>query len=215
VKITSTMPVEVKTTLAISLARSSAAAGELVLLIDADLRLGAASRIFNKKNAIGLVDVLTSSADALDAIYYDEQSKVHVLPAGARALNPPALLDSDRMQKLIGYTKTMFDKIIIDTPPVAIAVDAAAVSRAVDKVVFAVKWSDTPREAVSQAILQLPDTDRLAGIVLTMVDERKLPRYGRHLSLDGKVVEKYGYDGTGYLTLGWADKAEQFDNKRA
>lgn len=201
VQITSTMPEEGKTTLAVSLARSSAAAGELVLLIDGDLRLGGASRVFNRKNALGLVDVLTSSADPIDAIHYDEQSGIHILPAGARTLNPPALLDSNRMQKLIGYAKNTFDKIIIDSPPVAIAADAAIMSYFADTIVFAVKWSDTPREAVSQAILQLRNTDRLAGIVLTMVDERKLPRYGRYLSLNSKVVEKYGYDGTGYLAF--------------
>ena len=110
VQVTSTMPGEGKTTVAISLACSSAAAGENVLLIDADLRLGTASRIFGKKNAVGLVDVLTSSAIAQDSIYLDERSGVYVLPAGARAQNPPAILDSDRMQKLIGYARSTFDR---------------------------------------------------------------------------------------------------------
>ena len=190
VQVTSTMPGEGKTTLAISLACSSAAAGELVLLIDADLRLGAASRIFGKKSAVGLFDVLTSSADAQDSIYFHEQSGVYVLPAGARARNPPAILDSDRMQKLIGYARSTFNRIIIDSPPVAVAVDAAVLSRVADRVVFAVKWSDTAREAVSQAIAQLRRTGQVTGVVLTMVDERKLPRYGRYLSLESKLDSK-------------------------
>jgi succinoglycan biosynthesis transport protein ExoP len=202
VQITSAMPGEGKTTLAVSLARSAAAAGELVLLIDADLRLGAATRVFGRGNALGLVDVLTSAADVLDGIHFDQRSGIHILPTGARAQNPPALLSSERVQVLIGYLRNTFDTIIIDSPPVAIAVDAAAIARLADQIVFAVKWSDTAREAVSQAIMQLRYPNQAVGIVLTMVDERKLPRHGRYLSLDSKLAEKNGYSGKEYMRFG-------------
>jgi capsular exopolysaccharide synthesis family protein len=200
------MPGEGKTTLAISLARSAAAAGENVLLVDADLRLGTASRIFGHHSGAGLVDVLTSAADVQDCIHFDERSGVYILPAGARAQNPPALLDSDGLQGLIAYAKGTFDRVILDSPPVAVAVDAAVLSRAADGVLFAVKWSDTAREAVSQAISQLRCPDRVTGIVLTMVDERKLPRYGRYLSIDGRVAGTYGYGGPDTPSPGWAGR---------
>ena len=215
VQVTSTMPGEGKTTLAISLARSAAAAGEVVLLIDADLRLASASRIFNKRSALGLVDVLTAAADIQDSIQFDEQSGFYVLPAGARAQNPPALLDSDRMQRLIESARNSFDRIIIDSPPVAVAVDAAVLSRMADSIIFAVKWSDTAREAVMQAISQLRCADRVAGVVLTMVDERKLPKHGRYLSLESKVVEKYGDAGKYNSALGGDAGLDDFDGRRA
>jgi succinoglycan biosynthesis transport protein ExoP len=191
IQVTSTMPGEGKTTLAVSLARSAAAAGELVLLVDADLRLGGASQIFGKSNAPGLVDVLTSTTDTAAAIHLDERTGIYILPAGSRAMNPPSLLDSDRMQELMRQAGSAFDRVIIDSPPVAVAVDSAILSRVADRVVFAVKWSDTAREAVSHAVSQLACPGRMAGIVLNMVDERKLPRYGRYLSLDSKAIAKY------------------------
>jgi Mrp family chromosome partitioning ATPase len=95
------------------------------------------------------------------------------------------------MQSLISHAKDAFDRIIIDSPPVAPAADAAVLSRSADRILFAVKWNNTPREAVAQAITQLRSRDRIAGIVLTMVDEDKLPRFGRYLSLSSNRLERY------------------------
>jgi exopolysaccharide transport family protein len=191
IQVTSALPEEGKTTLAVSLALSAAAAGERVLFIDADLRLRAASGLFNLQGRLGLVDMLTASADVRDAVHLDERSGLYVLAAGATTRNPPALLGSARMQSLISHAKDAFDRIIIDSPPVAPAADAAVLSRSADRILFAVKWNNTPREAVAQAITQLRSRDRIAGIVLTMVDEDKLPRFGRYLSLSSNRLERY------------------------
>ena len=95
------------------------------------------------------------------------------------------------MRALVSNASRAFDRVIIDSPPVAPAADAAALSRIGGSILFAVKWNDTPREAVEQAILQLRAPDRMVGIVLTMVDDRKTPRYGRYLSLETKLLERY------------------------
>lgn len=191
IQVTSALPEEGKTTLAISFAISAAAAGERVLLIDADLRLRAATELFGLDDRPGLVDLLTSSADVRDAVHLHEESGLYVLAAGLAARNPPALLSSARMRSLVSNASRTFDRVIIDSPPVAPAADAAALSRIGGSILFAVKWNDTPREAVEQAIMQLRAPERMLGIVLTMVDERKTPRYGRYLSLETKLLERY------------------------
>ncbi|MCG5478990.1 GumC family protein [Sinorhizobium alkalisoli] len=189
--ITSAMPNEGKTTLALSLAYSAAADGERVLVVDADLRISAATEFFGMREEVGLVDLLTLPVDCAKAIHLDERSGIHVLPAGARTLNPPALLASMRMRAVLEELRSAYDTVIIDAPPVGPAADASILGRHVDKTVFVVKWRETSREAVAEGIRHLGGRSKIAGIALTMVDEPKLPKYGRYVSLEGNVSDRY------------------------
>ncbi|CAN7628547.1 GumC family protein [Mesorhizobium sp. LjNodule214] len=189
--LTSAMPGEGKTTLVLSLACSAVADGDRVLVIDADLRLSAATAFFGMGDKVGLVDLLTLPMKATNAIHRDERSGICVLPAGARTRNPPALLASARMRSLLDELRGKFDTVIIDAPPVGPAADASILAPHVDKVVFVVKWRDTSREAAAEGIRSLGGRSKIAGIALTMVDEPKLPRYGRYTSLESSVSDSY------------------------
>lgn len=191
VLVTSAMPGEGKTTLVLSLACSAVADGERVLVIDADLRLSATTAFFGMAERVGLVDLLTLPVKAANAIHRDERSGISLLPAGAKTRNPPALLASARMRSLLDELRGKFDTVIIDAPPVGPAADASILARHVDKVVFVVKWRETSREAVAEGIRNLGGRSKIAGIALTMVDEPKLPKYGRYTSLESSVSESY------------------------
>jgi capsular exopolysaccharide synthesis family protein len=189
--VTSAMPGEGKTTLVLSLARSAAADSERVLVIDADLRLSSATNFFGMTEKAGLVDLLTLPIQAKDAIHLDARSGIYVLPAGTRTMNPPALLASKRMRSLLDKVQKTFDTVIIDAPPVGPAADASILAPYVDRVVFVVKWRETSREVVAEGIRHLGGRSKIAGIALTMVDEPKLPKYGRYTSLEGSVSNTY------------------------
>ena len=189
--VTSAMPSEGKTTLALSLACSAAADGERVLLIDADLRLSAATAFFGMAGKVGLVDLLTLPMKAANAIHMHERSGISLLPAGAKTRNPPALLASARMRSILDELRGKFDTVIVDAPPVGPAADASILARHVDKIIFAVKWCETSREAVAEGIRHLGGRTKIAGIALTMVDEPKLPKYGRYTSLESSVSDSY------------------------
>ncbi|MDX8455555.1 polysaccharide biosynthesis tyrosine autokinase [Mesorhizobium sp. VK9D] len=189
--VTSAMPSEGKTTLALSLACSAAADGERVLLIDADLRLSAATAFFGMAEKVGLVDLLTLPMKTAHAIHLDERSGISLLPAGAKTRNPPALLASARMLSILDELRGKFDTVIIDAPPVGPVADATILARHVDKIIFAVKWRETSREAVAEGIRHLGGRSKISGIALTMVDEPKLPKYGRYTSLESSVSDGY------------------------
>lgn len=180
IQMTSTVPGEGKTTLALGFAASLAASKLKVLLIDADMRHPSASKIIGALDRKGLVDYLTGDVALEDAIFRWEDAQLDVLPAGAKTQSPPDLLNSHRMQVLLHQLKGYYDYIIVDTPPVGPVVDAFLVSRVVDKTLFVVRWATTAREVVQRSVEQLEGHEKIAGIIFNMVDERQAPKYGRH-----------------------------------
>jgi capsular exopolysaccharide synthesis family protein len=180
VEITSTMPNEGKTTVALSLAASAATSGLRVLFIDADLRHPSASRESGLKNAKGLVDLLLGQVNLQEAVKYWDQAGFWVLPAGSKTQNPPDLLGSERMKALIEGFKKSFDYVVVDTAPVGPVVDPIVVSQRVDKVVLVVRWAATAREMVERSVQQLCGHKMIAGVVFNFVADRQAQKYGKY-----------------------------------
>src|SRR5262249_14448347 len=60
--------------------------------------------------------------------------------------NPPDLLGSERMKKLVSRLRETFDYVVLDTPPVGPVVDPVIITKLADKTIFVVQWASTPRE---------------------------------------------------------------------
>ena len=174
---TSTVPGEGKTTVALSLAVSAAHSGLKVLFIDTDLRHNSASNFFGLLKANGLVDLLLGKTE--DAFAFSDEAKLWVLPAGSKTRNPGDLLNSARMKSLLELCREMFDFIVIDLPPVGPVVDPIVLSQLADTVVYVVRWASTSRELVQQSILRMPG-QKVAGVVFNMVNERAAQKYGKY-----------------------------------
>lgn len=180
IQLTSTVPGEGKTTIALSMAASAAVSGVRVLYIDADLRRPSGTTVLASGSAIGLVDLLLAQTDAQTAVKFSDEFQFWYLPAGSKTQSPMDLLSSDRMRTFVeGFRKT-FDLIVIDSPPVGPVVDAVAISHLVDKVVYVVRWSSTAREMVKHSIARLSSGKKIAGIVFNHVDDSKAKKYGRY-----------------------------------
>jgi polysaccharide biosynthesis transport protein len=179
VLITSSMPKEGKTTLAMAWARMLAKSGRKVLLIDADLRRPRVTQVLSSPKARGLVDVLSDGLAVAEAIQIDQPSGLHLLPAGHEVASPPEMLGSDQMAQLLRALEADYDLVLIDSAPVLVVSDSWALAHNVDAVVFVVRWASTRREVVANGLKQMREASaKLAGVVLSGVNVRRHARYG-------------------------------------
>lgn len=176
--ITSALPGEGKTSLAISLARLAAAAGRSVLLLECDLRRPSLRRSLPHSD-VGLTDFLVGKALLSDVLHVDPKSGMHYITSGMRALYPAELLASARLDAFMEEARGSFDLIVVDTPPVGVVSDALVVAPRTDAAIVVLRHRKTDRRTFSMALAKLAEAGpNLAGVVLSHVDMRELSRYG-------------------------------------
>lgn len=184
--ITSPVPGDGKSTLAGNLAVSLAAAGEHVLLLDADLRRPMVAELFGLPEGAGLTDLLAGRAEVVDVVHNVGQSaNLAVITSGRVPPNPSELLGSKRMRDLV---KSLSDHalVIIDAPPLLPVTDAAILSHVTDGALVVVSAGKTTYEMLGKALDNLEKASaRTLGIVLNRV-----PRKGAQAAYYG-----YQYQG--------------------
>jgi len=191
---TSSMPSEGKTTSSISYARSLARAGVPTILIDGDLRHSSVSKRMGLTPEAGVVEVISGAVPLERALIRDEASGLYILPVAKRPANPQDLIGSKAFRGLMEKLSSQFGAIIVDSAPILPVSDTRLLATLVDRVVFAVRWEETPRDAVQAAAKELSNSHaRIAGVILTQVDLRKQSRYGY-----GDVTYYYGQYGRYY-----------------
>ncbi|MGI9437297.1 MAG: GumC family protein [Geminicoccaceae bacterium] len=179
VLITSSVPLEGKSTIASALAMQSARSGLKVILVDADLRRPRLHEVIGMPNQNGLSEVLTGRANPETAIHRDEKSGMDFLPAGFGSVSPPDLFRSSTMKIMLEEMTAYYDLVIIDSPPVAAVSDSFTLSGVVDKSIYVIRWEETPRNVALAGIRQMLEAGGdVAGIVLSRVDIKKHARYG-------------------------------------
>lgn len=180
IAITSSLPDEGKTTTSICLARSMAASGDRVLLIDCDLRRqGVSEFVPDREGRPGLIEVLRGEVDLDAAISVDPETGLAILPVSRDTTDAPELLTGDEMDRLLETARAKYHAVIIDTAPVLPIADARLVLGKADASVFVVRWRKTPDSALRAALRLLPGNRvQLAGVALTRVDMRKQARFG-------------------------------------
>lgn len=185
--ITSASPAEGKTTTVANLAVSFAQQGMRVLLIDCDLRRSRLHKVFHVAREPGLTDLILGNADQEAVTRETPVPGLYVIPSGPLPPNPSELLGGERMRKTLQSLGEGYDLILMDTPPLLAASDAAVLSTLSEGVVLVVRAGVTESEAGQIAMQQLGAVGaRVVGAVLNDPDS-KVPEYGRYYSYDYAV----------------------------
>src|SRR6266480_447088 len=141
--IASSVPEEGKSTVALYLAATLAKGNSRVLLIDADMRRTALHKFFGSASSPGLAEVLNEEISFEEAIVPTGLENLALLPAGEANRNPGELVLSPVWPSFLAEAKSQFDYLLVDTPPVLAADDAAALAPKVDGVLYVVRGSFT------------------------------------------------------------------------
>jgi capsular exopolysaccharide synthesis family protein len=169
--VTSTGPGEGKSVVSANIAMSLAAAGQRVLLIDADMRRPKVHELFGIPLQPGLSNVMVGNAKASEAVRQTLTHNLWLMPAGKHPPNPAELLGSRRFKDFITSLGDHFDYVMIDSPPVMAVTDASVIAHIASGVVFVVGCEMTAKGAAKAALEQLDGAKaHYLGAVLNRVD---------------------------------------------
>ncbi len=176
--VTSSLPEEGKTTIAVCLATFAARSHKRVLLVDLDLRHPSVHRELGWSVSHGLVEYLIDERSLDEAIQHDLETGLHFLPVKAQTSNPTDLLESERLRQLIETCRSRYDYVIIDSAPLVSVTDSRLAALLADKTVFVIKWGDTVESAAQDGVQTLRDIGiDVAGAVLTQIDLKRHAQY--------------------------------------
>ena len=184
--VTSAQPSEGKTTSALAIAASFARMGKSVLIIDADMRRPSLHKQAGYSNDRGLSSLLTSH-DALSSVTIAAaQDGMTILPSGPIPPSPTELISTPRMEIILREAASLYEVVVIDSPPILGLADAPMLSALADGVIFVVEADRSRRGALKMALRRLRSMRPiLLGAILTKFDP---------LKAGNRYSEYYGYD---------------------
>jgi tyrosine-protein kinase Etk/Wzc len=182
--VTSASPNEGKTTTAANLAVSFAQQGMRVLLVDCDLRRSRLHRVVGLTREPGLTDLVLGYQDEEAVTHPTPTPGLYVITSGKLPPNPAELLGSDPARKTFATLIEGYDLLVIDTPPLLAASDAAILATIANGVVLVLRAGATQTAAAQQSVQQLNAVGaRIVGAVLNDPDTQ-VPRYGAYYKYD-------------------------------
>ena len=167
-----------------NLAETFSQLNKKVLIIDADMRRGELHKIFTVNQNNGLGDYLTEDNAGLnDYIQPTSFEFIDFMPRGKMPYNPASLLSTDKFSKMLLELVSIYDYIIIDTPPVLAVSDAIITAQYADKVLMVTRYNVSIEGQLAYAIKQMQKSNIIVdGIVLNDVVRGITDKYSYHYS---------------------------------
>jgi succinoglycan biosynthesis transport protein ExoP len=176
--LTSCLPSEGKSTLAVAVATLIAQSGARVILVDCDVRHSSISRLLAPNASTGLLDVVAGKADLADAVWTDATTQLEFLPAGGHVANATEFLASRAAKSLFDTLQIKYDYVIVDLAPLVASMDVCATSSFIDSYLLVIEWGSTKIDAVQYALRHAPSVHaNMVGVVLNKVDMATMGRY--------------------------------------
>jgi len=150
--ISSALPGDGKSTVALNLAQIAAVMGKRVLLVDGDLRRPQIHNRTNLSNQQGLTNLISTDIPVDQVIQQlPAMTNLSVITSGPIPPDPARLLSSGKMKRLMAEFQKNFDLVIYDVPPIVGLVDVRLIAPHTDGIVMIVRIDKTDKLGVIQA----------------------------------------------------------------
>jgi protein-tyrosine kinase len=170
VLVSSSLPREGKSFVAANLAQVMVKQhGRRVLLIDADLRGSKLHMTLGTVSTPGLADYLLGESDEYAVMQRGPMENLFFVPAGRQVPSPAELVANGRLKFLLSRVESLFDWIIIDSPPAVPVSDASLLANFCDGVLLVVRSNVTPSDSARKARQEFRDK-QLVGVVLNGIE---------------------------------------------
>ena len=149
------------------------------LLCDFDFRRPIVHNLFKFDRSPGLTDYLEGKATLAQVIKRLRGTNLFLLSAGSPVVNPLELLNLREVKVLLERLPTVFNWVVIDSPPMLFAADANLLATMTDATLLVVRLGQTTIDSLSRAI-QGMSRNNVIGIVANAAKR-------------GELYSKYSY----------------------
>ena len=167
---TSTVPSEGKSFVSTNLAYTYASHGERVVLIDCDLRMPNVAKSMNLSNEKGLQQCLKDGSRPEDVVHKDVYPNLDVMGSGGHSQKSTQILNDKRFIALLEDLRGSYDRVFIDSPPVAAVSDALNVLPHVDGVLYVINYNTVKRKTVKASVRRLFESNvPVFGVIMNQI----------------------------------------------
>ncbi|WP_455136835.1 CpsD/CapB family tyrosine-protein kinase [Thermophilibacter sp.] len=176
--VTSSVPNEGKSTIAVELACAMAGGGQRVLLVECDMRRRTIANMLGLHARSGLYAVLSGQAELADAVVETGTRGLQFLDCEPHIPNPVDVLSSKRFHRFAHDLRGTYGFVIFDTPPLSAFVDAAVLSSVADATLLVVRQNFVRRDELAAAYAQLQKAEaNVIGAVMNYCESEKSDYY--------------------------------------
>lgn len=172
IMITSTTPGVGKSFVSSNLGAVTAQAGQKVLLIDADMRLGTLHHTFGVQAENGLSELLQGSIDFDAAVKRTEIGNLDLITCGHSPQTPSELLMSQDFIQLLEKAREKYDQIIIDTPPVLAVTDSTVIGKMSDATLLITRYNYSSADELGESYSRLRGNGiDIEGVIFNCIEK--------------------------------------------
>ena len=187
---TSTVPGEGKSFISSNLALTFANHGEKTLLLDGDLRLPNVARSLQLENEYGLLDHIEKDVALDEVILKEVYPNLDVLPSGGKSKNPTQVLNSAKFEAMLADLRDRYDRIVIDSPPLAAVSDVLNLLPLADGVLYVIKFNTVKRKTAVVNVRRLWESNTpIFGAILNNISSTLASYY--YSSYSDKAYQDY------------------------
>lgn len=185
-----------KSFVSLNFAAVMALSGRRVVVMDADMRRGHIHTMVGKSRAPGLSDLITGSVPIDKALQPTSVENLFFISTGTIPPNPSELLLKVQFSDLLKHLSSVFDLVIVDTPPVLAVADAGIVGSQAGTTLLVLKTAEHPIRMIEDTLSRLRDAGvKVRGTIFNQT-QRSQGYYG------ARYGYKYGYYNYEYRNAG-------------